>query len=87
MGAGIGLEFGHSFDGEMNVWAVWHWADDSDNDFVEGLYEVYVIQGGEDEEGILTEYCFSDTLELVYNGATKHASVLIASVTVLYALV
>ena len=43
MGAGIGLEFGHSFDGVMNVWAVWHWADDSENDFVEGLYDVYVI--------------------------------------------
>ena len=35
MGAGIGLEFGLYFDDVTNVWAVWHWADDSDNDFVE----------------------------------------------------
>ena len=52
MGAGIGLEFGHSFDGVMNVWAVWHWADDSENDVVEDSYDVYVIQGGEDEDGL-----------------------------------
>ena len=87
MGAGIGLEFGHSFDGVMNVWAVWHWADESENDFVEGLYDVYVIQGTEDEEGIRTEYCFSDTLDLVYNGVSEMASIAIASASVLYALI
>ena len=52
MGAGIGVEFGQSFDDVANVWAVWHWADDSENDVVEDSYDVYVIQGGEDEDGL-----------------------------------
>lgn len=61
-GAGIGLEFGHALD--ENVWSVWNYSDDETYSFTEGSYEVYVVQAG--LEG---NFVFSDTLDLVYNGA------------------
>ena len=65
------------------VWTIWHYADEVGYSFVEGEYEVYVVQVDEESN----TFVFSDTLDLVYNGASEMASVAIASATVLYALI
>ena len=82
-GAGIGNEIGHAYDEETGVWTIWHYADEVGYSFQEGEYEVYVVQVDEESN----TFVFSDTLDLVYNGASEMASVAIASATVLYALI
>ena len=82
-GAGIGKEFGHAYDEETGVWTIWHYAGELSYNFEEGDYQVYVVQVDDESN----TFVFSDTLDLVYNGASEMASVAIASATVLYALI
>ena len=84
LGAGIGVEFGHSFDPEANEWNVWWWNDGSEGDFIEAEHEVYIVQY--DAEG--SEFTFSETLDItMWAGASHLAAATIASATVLYALI
>ena len=62
---------------------MWHWDDDGEYNMPVGEYKVYYIQ----EESDGSAHCFSDTIEIVYKGALKIASVAIASATLLYALI
>ena len=64
-GAGIGAEFGQNFSVDPYTWTVWHWNDDGEYNMPEGEYKVYYIQ----EESDGSAYCFSDAIEIVYNGA------------------
>ena len=83
-GAGIGNEFGHSYDEELLEWTVWQWnANSVSGDFTEAEYNVYVIQT--DDAGV--EYYFSTLVDISYAGATTMVSAAIASATVLYALI
>ena len=82
-GTGMGNEFAHAYDEDTGVWTFWHYADETGYSFIEDDYEVYVVQVDEESN----TFVFSETLDLVYNGASKMASVAIASATVLYALI
>jgi hypothetical protein len=88
-GAGIGVEFGNSYDSDSNTWTAWHWADGGDNDFLEGEYDVYLIQtiDTESTDPIQSSYLFSDSVEITFNGAITMASAAIAFTSVLYALI
>lgn len=84
-GAGIGVEFGNSYDSDSNTWSAWHWADGGDNDFLEGEYDVYLIQTDDTEstDPIQSSYLFSDSIEITYNGAIIMANAAIACTAVL----